>query len=194
MPARPRGAHNEPRRDVAVLLRAVAAAVTSTTAALTDARRPPSDTAAVHHALLLAESSFAQDRSEPQRPGAPQPDWRAALIAGRRAERGGRRLPEHHDPNRRDRPGEDRPGPAARARLTGRADDVAGAYRGLTDRLDEGPDRTVTDRRPTTGPGPPSAATGRADTPVTAPPPLYGTDTWLRGLAADLVRVTAPTG
>ncbi|MBC3839338.1 FUSC family protein [Streptacidiphilus sp. 4-A2] len=171
MLAWPRGAHNELRRDITVLLRAVAATITSTTGTLTDAPRPPTDTPTVHHALLLAESSFAQYQSEPQRPSAPQPDWQAALIAGYHAERGSQRLLEHRDQHRQDPPGEGALGPDTGAWLTGLADHVADEYRRFTDRLEAGGDGAVTADRPSTStPGPLSSPGNHADTPATALP------------------------
>ncbi|MFJ1703795.1 FUSC family protein [Kitasatospora sp. NPDC088346] len=180
----PRGAHEELRRDVAVLLRTVAGTVTSTTAAVAAGRRQPDDgNPALLHALIMAESTYTQYQSEPPGAAPGATDWQAALIAGHHALRGSRRLLDLHElpvgrPPRSD----------AGAWLVRRGDRVAHRYL----RAGEVLGSAAGPGAPPPGPGGPGLPPGLTDgaVPPAALPALFDTDAWLRGLAADLARIT----
>ncbi|MBA4863639.1 FUSC family protein [Streptomyces sp. PSKA54] len=182
----PRGAHEELRRDVAVLLRTIGSTITSTTSILTaghaeDRDRPhlPS----LQHALMLAESSFAQYQSEPRRADTPVADWQAALMAGHHALRGSRRLVEWGESDA----GVRSLGPAYGARLAQDGAELAGQYELVGTLLAGARPLSSLSGRP--GPGDPDARPHGAP----APPVYYDAEAWLQGLAVDLDRITAAT-
>ncbi|MER5184289.1 FUSC family protein [Streptomyces sp. NPDC002896] len=179
----PRGAHEELRRDVAVLLRAIGSTISATTSVLTAGRAEGQGSGpSLQHALVLAESSYAQYQSEPRRSAAPVADWQAALIAGHHALRGSRRLLDQGSSD-----GVRPLGPVHGARLARGGDALAGEYE-LVGTLLAGA------RPPSSRPGRPGP--GGTDTrPQAAPaPPLYyDAEAWLQGLAVDLDRITEAT-
>lgn len=89
----PRGAQEELRRAVALLLTREAETVEGTAAAVV-AGTPgnPADDRPLQRALTLAESAWAQHQSEPRRPPAGAPDWQAAMMSGHHVLWGSRRL------------------------------------------------------------------------------------------------------
>ncbi|MET9542818.1 FUSC family protein [Streptomyces sp. NPDC006553] len=85
----PKGAHDELRRSVATMLRSAAETVVATTSQLAaGGARAPVTTSPGHrslqHALIMAESAYAQYRSEPKALDTPNDtqDWQAALLSG----------------------------------------------------------------------------------------------------------------
>ncbi|MFD9242901.1 FUSC family protein [Streptomyces sp. NPDC059556] len=86
----PKGAHDELRRSVATMLRSAAETVVATTSQLATggARAPVAATSPGHrslqHALIMAESAYAQYRSEPKAldSAGDTQDWQAALLSG----------------------------------------------------------------------------------------------------------------
>ncbi|WP_232789721.1 FUSC family protein [Streptomyces jeddahensis] len=181
----PRGAQEELRRDVAVLLGTIGSTISSTTSVLTGGQAQDRGSGpSLQHALVLAESSYAQYQSEPRRSGTPGVDWQAALMAGHHALRGSRRL---LDPGTWDG---GRPlAPVHGAGLARDGDDLARRYE-LVGTL-------LADARPPASPsGHPDS--GKADSlqPQGSPdpPPLYyDAEAWLQGLAVDLDRITQAT-
>ncbi|WP_432139328.1 MULTISPECIES: FUSC family protein [unclassified Streptomyces] len=184
----PRGAQKELRRDVAALLRAIGATIASTTSVLTEVPvRGQPGRPSLPGALTLAEASFAQYQSEPQRPGTPSVDWHAALMAGHHALRGSRHLPHAGD-----LAGSRPLAPACRAKLARDSDVLVQHYERAGALLEDArrappkalppvPDETADSRPP--------------DDP--APPVYYDAEAWLRALAADLdhiARTTAAAG
>lgn len=138
----PKGAHDELRRDIADLLRAIATTVTATVRQLAGGTGPAPARSTIPHALSLAESSYAQFQCEPRGPARDAPDWQAALIAGHHALRGSRRLfderpsPAPQAPQSPQSPQDRQAGPAAG--INGYADVLAGQYRLLAEQLDAG--------------------------------------------------------
>ncbi|WP_344466480.1 FUSC family protein [Kitasatospora kazusensis] len=201
----PRGAQEELRRDISLVLDTVAATITSTASVVVNGPTdgPPPDRS-VLHALTLAESAYAQFQSEPPDGRTDHPDWQAALISGHHALHGAQRLLHH-----RESPGTPAPGPRSGAWLVGYADGVAREYVLLADRLAHRPgrsdrtdwtdwtdwtrpdrtraDRTRADRRPVADA--PPYADSRPDTPPAGLPLLFDAGSWLSGLAADLARI-----
>ncbi|MFE5945720.1 FUSC family protein [Streptomyces sp. NPDC056480] len=85
----PKGAHDELRRSVATMLRSAAETVVATTSQLAagGARAPVTMSPghrSLQHALIMAESAYAQYRSEPKALDKPNDtqDWQAALLSG----------------------------------------------------------------------------------------------------------------
>ncbi|MET7759239.1 FUSC family protein [Streptomyces sp. NPDC005389] len=85
----PKGAHDELRRSVATMLRSAAEAVVATISQLaTGGARAPVATSpgnrSLQHALIMAESAYAQYRSEPKAldTAGDTQDWQAALLSG----------------------------------------------------------------------------------------------------------------
>ncbi|MER7948792.1 FUSC family protein [Streptomyces sp. NPDC096079] len=184
----PRGAQDELRRSVAVLLRIAAEIVVATTAQMVaGGRRVPVATAPGHrslqHALVMAESAYAQYQSEPKGP-VPSPggqDWQAALIAGHHTLWGADRLLVPPEPTVAPPLGT----PAAESVI--RAGDRVAAGMLLTSaRMDPTGD---TAESPTglQGPVVPAAV---AEDPPDAPRAYYATVSWLASLTRDLVRLT----
>ncbi|MEU9134091.1 FUSC family protein, partial [Kitasatospora sp. NPDC048540] len=185
----PRGARDELRRDVGLLLHAIGRTVATTTAAVAAGHRDPGPVdKGLQHVLIMAESTYVQYRSEPQPATASGMDWQAALIAGHHALRGARRLLGPAE-----LPEGAAPGPEARAWLTRRADRLAHRFRTAGEQLGVGPTRaTAPPPPPPPDPGPPQPPghTSGRSTPPAALPVLFDTDAWLHGLAADLSRIT----
>ncbi|MGW1028201.1 FUSC family protein [Streptomyces sp. NPDC002577] len=179
----PRGAHEELRRDVAQVLRAIGSTISSTTSVLATSHTEVQGSGpSLQHALLLAESSYAQYQSEPRRSDTAVADWQAALMAGHHALSGSRRL---LDPGSTDSV---RPlGPVHGAGLARDGDALAVQYE-LVGALLAGA------RPPTSRSGRPRP--GEADTRpqgAPAPPLYYDAEAWLQGLAVDLDRITEAT-
>ncbi|MFG3345786.1 FUSC family protein [Streptomyces sp. NPDC048018] len=189
----PRGAHDELRRSVAVLLRIAAEIVVATTAQIAaGGRRVPVITAPGHrslqHALVLAESAYAQYQSEPRGPAAPRParqDWQAALIAGHHTLWGADRLLVPPEPVVVPPLGRD-----ASEAVIRTGDRVAAAMLLASARMDPTGDTTVT---PAPLHAPTAFATMAAD-PPDAPRAYYATVSWLASLTTDLERLAGDTG
>ncbi|MEV7280903.1 FUSC family protein [Streptomyces sp. NPDC093111] len=188
----PRGAHDELRRAVAVLLRIAAEIVVGTTAQVAaGGRRVPVATAPGHrslqHALVMAESAYAQYQSEPVGPG-PRPvrrDWQAALIAGHHTLWGADRLLVPAEPVVVPPLGRDSSESVIRA-----GDRVAAGMLLTSARMDptgDTGDTPVPLRLPTA-----SAVT--AAEPPGAPRAYYATVAWLASLTTDLERLAAEAG
>ncbi|WP_435972455.1 FUSC family protein [Streptomyces sp. Qhu_M48] len=183
----PRGAQDELRRSVAWMLRIAAETVVATTAQVsTGGSRAPVPTAPGHrslqHALIMAETAYAQYRSEPkERAGSDDPhDWQAALISGHHTLWGADRLLVPPEPVVvPPLPGES----AVAVTLIG--DRVAAGMLLVSARLDPRGDT----------PGTPMALRARAfdDLAVEspgAPRSYYATVEWLDSLTTDLERIT----
>ncbi|MGR4878311.1 FUSC family protein [Streptomyces sp. LARHCF249] len=199
----PRGAQDELRRSVAVLLRGMAETVVATTAQLSAGGvRKPVTAAPGHrslqHALIMAESAYAQFQSEPKEPAAPsagqdrkdrqdrqdRQDWQATLMAGHHTLWGAGRLLE--PPERVAVPPLGREPAAAVTRL---GDRVAGRMLLVSARLDPIGDTPE-------GPVPlrdPEFDLFTAE-PPDAPASYYAAAEWLDSLMADLERITGQSG
>ncbi|MFF1838625.1 FUSC family protein [Streptomyces sp. NPDC058231] len=176
----PRGAQEELRRDVAVLLRAIGTTIASTTSVRAeDPVETQRSQVALRHALTLAESSFAQYQSEPRGPGTPGADWQATLMTGHHALRGSQRLLEPGDAD-----GIRSLGGVCREGVARDGDELAGRYVLVGALL-------ASAQRPPSGCRRPEPDVLPADTP--APPVYYDAEAWLRGLAVDLDHITAAT-
>ncbi|MGW8765121.1 FUSC family protein [Streptomyces sp. NPDC055815] len=181
----PRGAHDELRRSVALMLRIAAEIVVATTGQVAaGGRRVPVATAPGHrslqHALVMAESAYAQYQSEPKGPRPPPTgqDWQAALITGHHTLWGADRLLVPPEPVVV--PPLDRE-PAESVIRTG--DRVAARMLLTSARTDPTGDPTET------------SAPLQTPTPLTADPPdapraYYATVSWLTSLTTDLSRIT----
>ncbi|MEV5972232.1 FUSC family protein [Streptomyces sp. NPDC051921] len=187
----PRGAHDELRRSVAVLLRIAAEIVVSTTAQLeAGGRRVPVVTAPGHrslqHALVMAESAYAQYQSEPKGP-APPPvgqDWQAALITGHHTLWGADRLLVPPEPVVVPPLGREAAESVVRA-----GDRVAASMLLISARLDPTGD-TADTTAPLHAPAPSATL---ADDPPGAPRLYYTAVSWLASLTADLARLAGDT-
>ncbi|MEU3693264.1 FUSC family protein [Streptomyces narbonensis] len=187
----PRGAHDELRRSVAVLLRIAAEIVVATTAQIAaGGRRVPVVTAPGHrslqHALVMAESAYAQYQSEPQGLGPPpvRRDWQAALIAGHHTLWGADRLLVPAEPVVIPPLGRE-----ASESVIRTGDRVAAAMLLTSARMDPTGDTAET-------PAPlhaPTASVTLAADPPGAPRAYYATMSWLASLATDLERLAAET-
>ncbi|MEU2236693.1 FUSC family protein [Streptomyces vietnamensis] len=184
----PRGAHDELRRSVAVLLRIAAEIVVATTAQIAaGGRRVPVVTAPGHrslqHALVMAESAYAQYQSEPEGPVSPSAgqDWQAALIAGHHTLWGADRLLVPPEPVVVPPLGREAAEAVIRA-----GDRVAAAMLLTSARTDPTGDTAET---PVPLHTPTTSAAG-ADDPPGAPRVYYATVSWLTSLKTDLVRLT----
>ncbi|MFJ4777612.1 FUSC family protein [Streptomyces sp. NPDC088762] len=194
----PRGAHDELGRAAAGLLRAAAEIVVATGTAVAaggereEAGRIPGHRS-LRHALVLAESAYAQFRSEPTRFGDAgrkpradgrdrRADWQAVLMAGHHVLWGADRLLTGE-------PGRAAPplGREAAAALTRLGDRVAGRMLLVSALLDPGGD-TPAAPVPLRDPG----FDGFEAEPAGAPRPYYATVSWLDSLMGDLERITAP--
>ncbi|MEU7120728.1 FUSC family protein [Streptomyces zaomyceticus] len=182
----PRGAHDELRRAVATMLRSAAETVVATTAQLAaGGARAPVATAPGHrslqHALIMAESAYAQYRSEPKEPAAPEDarDWQAALMPGHHTLWGADRLLVPPEPAVA--PPLDREPAEAVTRI---GDRVAAGMLLLSARLDPSGDT----------PGRPVALGARSFADFSAEPPgaprtYYAAAEWLESLMTDVERV-----
>ncbi|MFI8421005.1 FUSC family protein [Streptomyces sp. NPDC085479] len=188
----PRGAHDELRRSVAVLLRVAAEIVVSTTArTAAGGRRVPVLSApgsrSLQHALVMAESAYAQYQSEPSgraRPPGGQ-DWQAALITGHHTLWGADRLLVPPEPVEVP-PLDSRPAEA----VVRAGDRVAARMLLLSARTDPTGDTAET---PLPLSGPPAPAL-LLDAPPGTPHAYYATMAWLASLTTDLERLAGETG
>ncbi|ALO13339.1 putative membrane protein [Streptomyces venezuelae] len=185
----PRGAHDELRRSVAVLLRIAAEIVVATTAQIAaGGRRVPVVTAPGHrslqHALVMAESAYAQYQSEPQGLGPPQVrrDWQAALIAAHHTLWGADRLLVPAEPVVIPPLGRE-----ASESVIRTGDRVAAGMLLTSARMDPTGDTAET---PAPLRAPTASATMAADPPGAARA-YYATMSWLASLATDLERLAA---
>ncbi|MET9129016.1 FUSC family protein [Streptomyces antibioticus] len=194
----PAGARREVRRTMAGLLRACGPLIEGTATTLTavpPGSAPPAQTLPALHRLRLAESAYAQFRSEPAPEGSSGADWHALLIAAHQILLGAQWLP------RFDMPGRALPPDAAE---WARAD--ARTVAGRTYRLAE---LCVERDRGGSAVGGEAGAAGRggsAGSPVlerpglSRPPPplplptLVDLDSWLTSLTRQLSRVEAGLG
>ncbi|MEX0172032.1 FUSC family protein [Streptomyces sp. LMG1-1-1.1] len=187
----PRGAHDELRRSVAVLLRTAAEIVVATTAQVTQGgRRVPSVTAPGHrslqHALVMAESAYAQYQSEPAGPTPPPAgqDWQATLIAAHHTLWGADRLLVPPEPVVVPPLGREVADSVIR-----RGDRVAAGMLLASARIDPTGDAA---EAPAPAPAPlhpPTASATNADEPPGAPRVYYATVSWLASLTTDLARL-----
>lgn len=187
----PRGAQDELRRSVAVMLRSAAEAVVATTAQLAAGGvRKPVLAAPGHrslqHAVILAESAYAQFQSEPKEPAVTSAgqDWQATLMAGHHTLWGAVRLLA--PPERVDVPPLGREPAATVTRL---GDRVAGRMLLVSARLDpsgDTPEGPVPLRDP--------ESDGFAAEPPGATTLYYGAAAWLDSLMTDLERITGQSG
>ncbi|MCX5610337.1 MULTISPECIES: FUSC family protein [unclassified Streptomyces] len=187
----PRGAQDELRRSVAVMLRSAAEAVVATTAQLAAGGvRNPVLAAPGHrslqHAVILAESAYAQFQSEPKEPAVTSAgqDWQATLMAGHHTLWGAVRLLA--PPERVDVPPLGREPAATVTRL---GDRVAGRMLLVSARLDpsgDTPEGPVPLRDP--------ESDGFAAEPPGATTLYYGAAAWLDSLMTDLERITGQSG
>ncbi|WP_329286519.1 FUSC family protein [Streptomyces sp. NBC_00691] len=182
----PKGAHDELRRAVATMLRTAAETVVATTSQLaTGGARAPVATSPGHrslqHALIMAESAYAQYRSEPKQldtPHDPQ-DWQAALLSGHHTLWGADRLLVPVEPTVVP------PLPPEPAEAVTRIGDrVAAGMLLVSARLDPSGDT----------PGTPAAVGTRdfadfAAEPPGAPRPYYAAAQWLDSLMTDVERI-----
>ncbi|MFF9851455.1 FUSC family protein [Streptomyces litmocidini] len=187
----PRGAHDELRRSVAVLLRIAAEIVVATTAQIAaGGRRVPVVTAPGHrslqHALVMAESAYAQYQSEPKGPAPPPTgqDWQAALIAGHHTLWGADRLLVPPDPVVVPPLGRE-----AAESVIRTGDRVAADMLLTSARIDPTGDTVDT---PVPLHAPTTSAVLAADPPG-APRVYYATVSWLASLTTDLVRLAGDT-
>ncbi|WP_424215860.1 FUSC family protein (plasmid) [Streptomyces sp. BI20] len=189
----PRGARDELRRSMAVLLRGSAEHVVAATALLAAGGvRGPVTSAPGHrsllHSLIMAEAAYAQFQSEPRGPsgagGVPEPvdgtDWQAALMAAHHTLWGAERLLA--PPARVLAPALARAPRTAVSRL---GDHVAGRMLLVSARLDPGGD---TPRAPVPLRDPEVDAPGAC--PPGAPRVCHAAVSWLDALLTDLERVT----
>ncbi|WP_460061714.1 FUSC family protein [Streptomyces sp. YKOK-I1] len=171
----PSGARREVRRTMAALLRECASLIRATAAALAavpPGSAPPPSTFHALHRMRLAESAYAQFRSEPAARADPGADWHGVLIATHQILLGAHWLP------RFDLPATGLPPDAVR-----RAWADARAAAGTVDRLAARCD----------GKRPPPKEARPAPAPAPAPPlvPLVDLEVWLLSLTAQLSRVEA---
>lgn len=176
MLAWPAGARTEVRRTMAGLLRECGPLIEGTVDMLTavppgSAPAPP--TLPALHRLRLAESAYAQFRSEPRADQPVRADWHAVLITANHILLGAQWLARF-----------DLPASALPADTADRARAGARALAQVTDRLAA---LCAADRPPPAGtrPTPPSEPTGP---PL---PVLVDLDMWLRSLTVQLTRIEA---
>ncbi|MER5726740.1 FUSC family protein [Streptomyces sp. NPDC002138] len=169
----PRGAQQELRRAVGLMLTRAAGAIEGATAAVA-AGGPGTvpDDRPLQLALSLAESAFAQHQSEPGGgPGAAR-DWQAVMMTGHHVLWGSRRL------RGRGGPALD---PGEAAWLRDRAAGVAAALRRAAEGADPGP----------VAYGPYASAAGSGAPPGIAPPRFFAVLAWLDSLTTDIERMSA---
>jgi uncharacterized membrane protein YccC len=170
----PRGGSGELHRATGTFLAAAAQVVRETVAVLARGQAPGEALPRARAAGQLAEASYALYQNERHPPG--RTDWQAALIAGHHAIRGAEALV--------------RSCPAGGllpcvATLAATAEDVAGRFQDLSDRL--------LHRQPP--PGAPPPAHQPTDWPTDLGQNLYhlaDLRVWLEGLGADLNRILTP--
>ncbi|GAB7106565.1 FUSC family protein [Streptomyces phaeofaciens JCM 4814] len=199
MLAWPTGARREVRRTMAGLLRECGPLIEGTAQTLTalpPGSAPPPQTWPALHRLRLAESAYAQFRSEPAA-DASGADWHGLLIAVHQVLLGAQWLP------RFDLPTSALPPDAARralddARATARTTDrLAALCTGERDGGRHPPDRPGAPVEEQAGDGPPLVEEQAGDgPPASRPPPpplptLIDLDVWLTSLASQLSRVEA---
>ncbi|MCB8905676.1 MULTISPECIES: FUSC family protein [unclassified Streptomyces] len=184
----PKGAHDELRRSVATMLRSAAETVVATTSQLaTGGARAPVATSPGHrslqHALIMAESAYAQYRSEPKQLDTPNDtqDWQAALLSGHHTLWGADRLLVPPEPTVVPPLPQE---PAAAVTRIG--DRVAAGMLLVSARLDPIGDT----------PGTPVAVGARdfadfAAEPPGAPRRYYAAVEWLDSLMTDMERITS---
>jgi uncharacterized membrane protein YccC len=171
----PRGGSGELHRATGTLMAAAAEVVRETVAVLARGQSPGEALPRARRAGQLAEASFALYQNERHPPG--RIDWQAALIAGHHTIRGAEALV--------------RSCPTGGllpcvAPLTAAAEDVAGRFRDVSDRL-------LHRQWPA---GPPTPAQQPTDWPTDLAQDLYhlaDLRVWLDGLRADLNRVVTST-
>ncbi|MGW2889873.1 FUSC family protein [Streptomyces griseoruber] len=171
----PSGARREVRRTMAALLHACASLIRATAAALAavpPGSAPPPSTSHALHRMRLAESAYAQFRSEPAARAAAGADWHGVLIAAHQILLGAHWLP------RFDLPATALPPDAAR-----RAWADARAAAGTVDRL-----AALCD-----GERPPPEVARTEGAPAPTPPlvTLVDLEVWLTSLTAQLSRAEA---
>ncbi|MFI6844462.1 FUSC family protein, partial [Kitasatospora sp. NPDC050467] len=181
----PRGGGQDLRRRTAELLDRSAAALCETVAVVTGTGPAQGALGRARHSALLTEALYAQYRSERHDPAEDGPNWQAAVLTGQHTVRGAEpllaRIP----------PGTAATGPDGAARLVGRAEQVAAAFRRQgTALLERGPagtaDRALADARAALRDERATATRMPAD-----PASLHTVDVtlWLTGLLDDLTRV-----
>ncbi|MEU1185039.1 FUSC family protein [Streptomyces sp. NPDC005820] len=171
----PSGAHREVRRTMAELLRDCASLIRATVAALAavpPGSAPPPSTLHALHRMRLAESAYAQFRSEPAARAAAGADWHGVLIATHQILLGAHWLPRF-----------DLPATGLPPDAVARAWADARAAAGTVDRL-----AALCD-----GERPPPKASRPAAAPASTPPlpTLVDLEAWLMSLRAQLSRVEA---
>ncbi|MFI1282406.1 FUSC family protein [Streptomyces sp. NPDC020858] len=192
----PRGAQEELRRAVALLLTREAETVEGTAAAVvagTPGNTP--DDRPLQRALTLAESAWAQHQSEPRAPAGGAPDWQAAMMSGHHVLWGSRRLLAHGGPPLV---------PENASLLHDRSVAVTAGMRAAADRATPDPPPTES---PATEPPAAGPATGVAAGegggasgvkpgvgPGVGPPRFFAALTWLDSLTTDVERIEAPLG
>ncbi|MFJ8111295.1 FUSC family protein [Streptomyces sp. NPDC096132] len=173
----PAGARREVRRTMAGLLRECGPLIKGTVGVLTTVppgSAPPPPTLGVLHRMRLAESAYAQFRSEPAARASAGADWHGVLIAAHQVLLGVHWLPRFDLPA-----GGLPPGATERARADARA-----AAR-TTDRLAA----LCAGERP-----PPDGSRPEPEPPPAPPPPLpalIDLEMWLTSLTAQLSHVEA---
>ncbi|MGW7440140.1 FUSC family protein [Streptomyces sp. NPDC054849] len=206
----PRGAQEELRRAVALLLTREAETVEGTTAAVA-AGRPGNtpDDRPLQHALTLAESAYAQHLSEPRVPADAAPDWQAAMMSGHHVLWGSRRLLAYGGPPLL---------PENASLLHDRSVTVTTSMQAAADRAAPSPPdlpgAPPPPDLPSTGPPAAGPATGRAAgdaesgaggdagdgggtagaEPGVGPPRFFAALIWLDSLTTDVERIAAPGG
>ncbi|MDI9884501.1 FUSC family protein [Streptomyces sp. HNM0645] len=171
----PAGARREVRRTMAGLLRECGPLIRGTVAVLTASPPgsvPPPPTLPALHRLTLAESAYAQFRSEPVGSRPVLADWHGVLIAANQILLGAHWLPRF-----------DLPAHALPPDAADRASADARALARCTDRLSA----LCTGERP-----PPVGTRPDASPPPGPPlPALVDLDVWLRSLDAQLAQIEA---
>ncbi|TLQ43023.1 FUSC family protein [Streptomyces marianii] len=175
MLAWPAGARREVRRTMAGLLRECGPLIRGTVAVLTASPPgsvPPPPTRPALHRLTLAESAYAQFRSEPAGSRPVLADWHGVLIAANQILLGAHWLPRF-----------DIPAHALPPEAADRARADARALARCTDRLSA----------LCTGERPPPVGTRPDSSPPPGPPlpALVDLDVWLRSLEDQLARIEA---
>jgi uncharacterized membrane protein YccC len=183
MLAWPAGARREVRRTVAGLLRECGPLIDGTLAVLTavppgSAPLPP--TLPALHRLRLAESAYAQFRSEPGTAACVDADWHSVLIATHQVLLGAHWLP------RFDLPADPLP-PSATARARADAGAAVSAV-GRLAALCAGEPPTAAEGQPSVGqPAPQDGARSEPGRPPASPlPALVDFEVWLTSLTAQL--------
>ncbi|MFF4658747.1 FUSC family protein [Streptomyces sp. NPDC001381] len=189
----PAGARREVRRTMAGLLRVCGPLIQDTVGVLTavpPGSAPPPPTLPVLHRMRLAESAYAQFRSEPAARGSAGADWHGVLIAAHQILLGAHWLPRFDLPASALPPGAARGARAAAltaARTTDRLAALCAGAPAPTERPPPDglpPDGSPPDGLPPDGPRPEPAP------PPAAPlPALIDLEMWLTSLSAQLAHV-----